>query len=183
MTGLDFPVPRLTRRGKSNGFIRDWLMMRARFDPPYPVVGVSIAVFREGRVLLATRTKPPFAGVFTLPGGHVEAGESLEAAALRELREEVGVEARVIAFNKPVEVIAPENEGIGRHYVILSFVGAWLQGEGTSGPEAGEILWADREQLAQLTTSPQLIAVVERARTIMDDAMKAERASRLTSKM
>jgi len=139
-------------------------MTTGKFNPPHPLLGVSIAVFREGRVLLATRTQRPFVGVFTLPGGHVEAGESLHVAALRELEEEVGVKARIIAFNRTIESIAPENSGEPRrHHVILSFVGAWISGEGQTGPEAGEILWAEPHQIAQLKTSPHLIEVVESA--------------------
>lgn len=140
----------------------------SRFDPPHPILGVSIAVFRAGRVLLALRTKPPAAGVFSLPGGRVEAGERLEDAALRELREEVGVKARIIAFNRALELITSEpGSEMRQHYVVLSFVGTWVSGEGKSGPEAGEILWADPGAIACLNTSPHLHAVVEDARKIL----------------
>jgi 8-oxo-dGTP diphosphatase len=139
-----------------------------RFDPPQPILGVSIAVFREGRVLLATRTKPPSDGTFSLPGGHVEAGESLEEAALRELEEEVGVKAEIIAFNRYVEMIAPDTGSeLCQHYVVLSFVGTWVSGEARPGPEAGEVLWAQPDQLDRLKTSPHLHAVVEDAHKIL----------------
>jgi 8-oxo-dGTP diphosphatase len=169
MTGSGFPALRRKAAGKSSGSIHDVSPMNPpRFDPPHPLLGVSIAVFREGRVLLATRTKPPFAGVFSLPGGRVEAGESLRAAALRELDEEVAVKARIVAFNRAVEMIAPENGGdLRRHYVILAFVGAWISGEGRPGPEAGEVLWAEPRQLAHLQTSPHLLTVVDSAREIL----------------
>ncbi|MGC2051067.1 MAG: NUDIX domain-containing protein [Methylovirgula sp.] len=137
-----------------------------RFDPPHPILGVSIAVFRDGRVLLATRTRPPYVGVFTLPGGHVEAGEGLKDAALRELAEEVGVKARIVAFNRSVEMITDGLE-LRQHYVILSFVGLWASGEARPGPEAGEVLWAKPGELDQLKTSPQLRSVVESAHEIL----------------
>jgi 8-oxo-dGTP diphosphatase len=137
-----------------------------RFDPPHPILGVSIAVFREDRVLLATRTKPPSAGVFSLPGGRVEAGEALEQAALRELAEEVGVKARIVAFNRAVEMLTDGPE-LRQHYVVLSFVGLWVSGEAAPGPEAGEVLWAKPGELDQLKTSPHLHAVVEGAREIL----------------
>lgn len=131
---------------------------------PRPHVGVSISVFRNGRVLLATRTKPPYSGLFTLPGGHIEAGEKTADAVLRELEEETGVKAALIGFNQYVEIIAPPDAaGIRRHFVILSFVGGWLSGEGTPGPEAGEILWTYPQDIALLKTSPQLIEVVANA--------------------
>lgn len=139
-----------------------------RFDPPQPILGVSIAVFREGRVLLATRTKPPSDGTFSLPGGRVEAGESLKEAALRELEEEVGVKAEIIAFNCYVEMIAPDTGSeLCQHYVVLSFVGTWVSGEARPGREAGEVLWAQPGQLGRLKTSPHLHAVVEAAHEIL----------------
>lgn len=132
-----------------------------------PTLGVSIAVFREGRVLVATRTKPPSAGAYSLPGGHVEAGETLEQAALRELYEEVAVTARIIGFNQHVESIRWENASQLRdQYVIASFVGAWVSGEGRTSPEVGEIRWVTPHELAKLPTTPGLLTVVEDAARI-----------------
>ncbi len=132
-----------------------------RLYPAYPFLAVSIAVFRAGKVLLATRTRPPFAGAFSLPGGLVETGESLAEAALRELDEEVAVKARIIGFNRHVESIERDAEGrIRRHFVIASFVGEWIAGDGAPGPEAGEILWAEPTQLAALPCTPHTADVV-----------------------
>lgn len=140
----------------------------ARIYPPYPLLAVSVAVFRDGRVLLATRTRPPYVGEFSLPGGLVEAGETLEEAALRELREEVQVEARIVAFNRHVESIHRDRAGrILRHYVIASFVGEWISGEGSPGPEAGEVVWALPSSLAQLKCTPYLMATVAAAQAAL----------------
>ncbi len=134
---------------------------QARLYPPYPLLAVSIAVFRGGKVLLATRTRPPFAGAFSLPGGLVETGETLEEAALRELREEVQVEARIILFNRHVESIERDEAGkVRRHYVIASFVGDWITGEGAMGPEAGAIAWVEPSRLTQLHCTPLTADVV-----------------------
>ncbi len=106
-----------------------------RFDTANPHVGVSIAVFREGRVLLTTRTQPPFVGMFTLPGGHIELGETASYAALRELQEETGIKAKLVGFNQYVETVTPPNaSGISRHFVILSFVGIWTFGQRLARP-------------------------------------------------
>lgn len=143
-------------------------LIKLAFDAPRPHVGVSISVFRDGRVLLATRTKPPYAGLFTLPGGHLEAGEKVADAALRELEEETGVKAELVGFNQYVEIIAPPDaDGLTRHFVILSFVARWISGEGTPGPEAGEILWTYPDEIAQLATSPRLIEVVTNAHKVL----------------
>ncbi len=136
--------------------------------PARPVLGVSIAVFREGRVLLASRTKPPFTGAFSLPGGHVEAGETLEQAALRELFEEVEVTARIVGFNQNVETIRwAHAHQLSKHFVIASFVGIWLSGEGRASPEVGSILWATPEEVRRLTTTPGIPDIVDNASKIL----------------
>ena len=135
-----------------------------RLYPARPLLAASLAVFRGGRVLLARRIAPPLAGLFTLPGGLVEPGEGLEAAALREMREEVGVEADIVGFNRHVEVIERDETGrVRHHYVIASFVARWLAGDGTIGPEAAAIIWADREMVASLPTTDHLAALLDAA--------------------
>jgi ADP-ribose pyrophosphatase YjhB (NUDIX family) len=133
-----------------------------------PVLAASVAVFRaDGKVLLATRTKPPAADVWSLPGGKVEAGETLEEAALRELGEEVGVTARILGFNRHVEIIHREPDGrTSHHFVVASFVAAHVEGEPVTGPEAGAVMWADPLQLGGLPTTRQLGEVLRAARAI-----------------
>ncbi len=142
--------------------------------PGHSCLGVSIAVFRAGRVLLARRARPPFMGAFSLPGGLVEAGETLERAALRELREEVAVEARIVAFNQYVESIDRDGSGkIRHHYVIASFAGEWIAGEATPGPEATETIWTLPSSLKALDCTPHLIAVVEAADQLLNAHLRA----------
>ena len=135
-----------------------------RLYPSRPLLAASVAVFREGRVLLAARGKEPMQGVFTLPGGLVETGESLGEAALRELREEVGVEARLIGVVSPVEVIERDDAvRVRRHIVIVAHAARWISGEPQTGPEAREIKWARQSEIADLTTTPGLEDVLARA--------------------
>ena len=144
----------------------------SRLYPPYPLLAASIAVFRHGKVLLASRTKPPFAGVFSLPGGLVEVGETMQEAALRELREEVAVEARIAGFNRHIETIDQDTSGrIRHHYVIASFVGIWVAGDGAPGPEAGAVVWADTEMLGRLTCTPNIVSVIEAARRKLEESL------------
>ena len=117
-----------------------------------PVLAASVAVFRSGRVLLARRTMAPGLGLFALPGGKVERGETMADAALRELFEEVGVRAGPPCFNAHNEVIGPAH-----HFVIASFVAPWLAGEGEPGPEASEVVWLARGEIGSVA----LVAVLE----------------------
>lgn len=142
-----------------------------RLYPAQPALAVSIAVFREGEVLLATRTAAPYQKMFTLPGGLVETGETIESAALRELREETGVLARLVGFNQPVQHIVRDFCGrVERHYVILSFAARWIAGEARPGAEAGEILWRAPENLSGLPLTPGLPHIVADAKRIVDGA-------------
>ena len=135
-----------------------------------PILAASVAVFRDGRVLLASRTKTPLQNLFTLPGGKVEPGETLEEAALRELMEEVGVSARIIAFNENVELILRDDGGaVTRHFVIASFVARWVSGEAAAGPEAGAVLWVDPLDLKGLAVTPKLAHILRRAKRIADE--------------
>jgi 8-oxo-dGTP diphosphatase len=136
----------------------------SRLYPARPLLAVSVACFRGGKVLLATRTRPPAVGALTLPGGLVEPGERLTEAALRELREEVGAEAEIIGFNGHAERIERDEEGATKHhYVIASFVARWTAGEPKPGPEAGEIVWADPHALDGLPLTDGLRALLRRA--------------------
>src|SRR5579862_8338752 len=99
--------------------------MNDRLYPAHPLLAVSTAVFRDGRVLVARRAREPLRGRYSLPGGLVEIGETLREAALRELREEVGVEALIVAFNGHLEPIIRDDRGVRSHYVIASFVARW----------------------------------------------------------
>lgn len=142
-----------------------------RHYPAHPALAVSVAVFRDGKVLLARRGEPPYRSLFTLPGGLVETGETVEAAALRELREETGVLARIVGFNRTVEHIVRDEAGrVERHYVILSFAAQWLAGEGRTSPEAAEILWRAPDDLAGLSLTPLLSHIVADAMRIVDGA-------------
>lgn len=132
--------------------------------PSRPFLAASVAVLREGRVLLATRTRPPMNALYTLPGGLVEPGETLAEAALRELREEVGVEARMIGFVEHVEVLERDEAGrVCAHFVICAHVAEWISGEGSTGPEAGAVVWASPDAVARLPTTPRLADIVARA--------------------
>jgi ADP-ribose pyrophosphatase YjhB (NUDIX family) len=140
----------------------------SRSYPARPILAASVAVFRGGRVLLAERVNPPAADCFSLPGGLVEVGETLEAAALRELFEETGVTASILGFNGHVEVIRQDEAGrVERHFVVASFVGTWIAGEGTPGDEARRILWADPLDLGPLPLTPGLRPLLERAAATM----------------
>ncbi len=140
--------------------------LEARLYPPRPILAVSVAVFRQGRVLVGRRARPPMAGRFSLPGGVVEVGESLVEAAARELREEVGVECAIVGFNRHVEPIIREGGRVRAHFVIASFVGRWTRGEARVSTEIDAVAWIEPEACDSLLTTPELADIVASARRI-----------------
>ncbi len=137
-----------------------------RLYPVRPILAVSVAVFREGRVLVGRRARAPMAGRFSLPGGVVEVGETLAEAARRELFEEVGVEAEIVAFNRHVEPIVREGGGVRAHFVIASFVGRWIRGEARISKEIDAVAWIEPSASASLLTTPELGEILESAQRI-----------------
>ena len=134
-----------------------------RLYPPRPILAVSTAVFRGGQVLIARRARAPWAGAFSLPGGVVEIGETLAEAALRELREEVGVEAEIAGFVRHIEPIQREGARVRAHFVIAVFAGRWLGGEPGLSEEVSEIAWVDPLVLGDRPTTPELADILVRA--------------------
>jgi 8-oxo-dGTP diphosphatase len=130
-----------------------------------PVLCASAAVFRSGKLLLARRTKPPF--LWSLPGGAVEWGETLAAAAMRELREETGVEAEIADYAGYSEIMLRNEKGnVFDHFVIVAFAARWRAGEAKTGPEASAVEWIEPARLGDYEITEGLIPIVEAARKL-----------------
>jgi 8-oxo-dGTP diphosphatase len=126
-----------------------------------PVLAASVAVFREGKVLLAQRGKAPGLGLYSLPGGRIEPGETMREGALRELREEVGLEAEILAFVDHVEHIERGENGVIRaHAVVAAFAGVWRGGEASLSDEASDVRWVDPFQPGDLPMTRGLPAIL-----------------------
>jgi 8-oxo-dGTP diphosphatase len=140
--------------------------MNDRLFPARPILAVSAAVFREGRVLIVRRARAPLIGHFSLPGGVVEVGETLAAALARELMEEVGIEAEITAFNRHVEAIAREGDRVRTHFVIASFVARWTSGEPRLSDEVDAVDWINTASGLPSPTTPELGEIIMRAARI-----------------
>ncbi|MEH3147293.1 MAG: NUDIX hydrolase [Methylobacterium frigidaeris] len=138
--------------------------------PARPFLAASVAVVRDGRVLVAARGRPPMQGVFSLPGGLVEAGETLAEAALRELHEEVGLAAEIVAVLAPIEIVERDGDRVLHHYVVLPHAARWLGGEPVTGPEALSLRWVDAADILTLPTTRGLPAVIAGALAAVAEA-------------
>ncbi|GJE03469.1 NUDIX hydrolase [Methylobacterium isbiliense] len=136
----------------------------ARRYPARPFLAASVAVVRDGRALVAARGGAALHGLWSLPGGLVETGETLAETALRELREEVGVEAEIVATLSPVEVIERDAEGrVLHHFVIQPHAARWLRHEPVTGDEALAVGWVTVEEVQALPTTPGLAGILVQA--------------------
>jgi len=128
-----------------------------------PKLGASACVWKDGKVLLIQRAKPPF-GLWSLPGGHVEFGETALAAAERELLEESGVVADLTAFVGLYEII---RETPAFHYAIACYGGVWRFGEAHASSDALDTRWVAPLELDSLDFVPNVREAIARARTLL----------------
>ena len=129
----------------------------------WPRPGVSAAIFRGQSVLLVKRAKPPLAGRWSLPGGHIEPGERARDAALREVVEETGIAVRIDGLAEVADVIHAPGGVLAAHYVIAVYHGAWLSGEPVAASDAAEARFVPLAEVAGLPTTEGAAEVVATA--------------------
>ena len=135
-----------------------------RSYPSRPILAVSAAIIRDGRILIVRRARPPAHGLFTLPGGGVEVGETLHQAVIREVREETALTIEPLALAGYREAIARDGDGkIERHFVILPFAARWIAGDVALNEELTEARWLMPAELAGLNTTEGLADIVRSA--------------------
>ena len=133
----------------------------ARTYPTRPYLAVSAAIVRDDRVLIVRRARTPAHGLYTLPGGGVELGETLEEAVIREVREETALDVAPVELVGFRQAIVRDTAGrIERHFVILPFAARLIGGEISLNEELAEAHWLLPSELAGLKTTEGLAAIV-----------------------
>jgi ADP-ribose pyrophosphatase YjhB (NUDIX family) len=135
-----------------------------RAYPERPYLAVSAAIMRDGKVLVVRRARKPALNLYTLPGGAVEAGETLSDAVKREVREETQLAIDPVALAGHREVITHDAQGrVERHFVILCFAARWLAGEPVLNEELDDARWLAPSELQGLKTTDGLAEIVAAA--------------------
>ena len=135
-----------------------------RTYPQLPVCAVSAILFREHKVLLVQRGKPPAYGKWSIPGGVVKLGETLEAAVIREVREETSLLVHPVRLGKVVErIFRDDDSSIQYHYVILDYVCELVEGNPVAASDAQAVQFADIDSLDHLDMTEGTTEVIREA--------------------
>lgn len=143
----------------------------AREYPDRPVVGVGGVVIENGRALLIKRGSEPLLGQWSIPGGTLELGESLQQGVARELLEETGLEVQVLdmieAFDRifldPAAANSKDKSRPKYHYVIVDYLCERLSGEAQAGSDVTDIAYATEQELEKFQMTSTAMRVLRRA--------------------
>lgn len=148
-------------------------MTPSREYPQHPLVGVGGVVIDGGRALLIRRGGVPARGEWSIPGGLLEVGETLERGVARELAEETGLEVRVVGLIEALERIFPAPPGADGspgdpkrpqyHFVILDYLCEVSGGTLAAGSDAQEFAWASEKELGKFKVTAAVHRVVTKA--------------------
>jgi len=132
--------------------------------PKRPLVGIGALIFQRGRILMAQRGKEPLKDWWSLPGGAVETGETLDQAVRREVREETGLEVQPVRMFEIFERIMRDGEGATEyHYVLIDYVCRVTGGSLCAGDDVAHVQWMRKEELSGLPITEGTLGVIERA--------------------
>lgn len=146
-------------------------MNDARAYPKRPFLAVSAAIIHADLALIVRRAKPPSSGLYTLPGGVVEAGETLHGALKREVLEETAVTIEPVSLAGYREIIGRDDDGrVARHFVVMAFACKWISGEPVLNEELAEAQWLERAKIPNLQTTEGLAEIVATAFDMLGSA-------------
>lgn len=146
-------------------------MASSREYPERPVVGIGGVVIDQGRTLLIRRGSEPLLGEWSIPGGTLELGESLQEGVVRELLEETGIEVRVLELIEVFDRIFLQDGATGAeakrrprfHFVIADYLCERLGGEPRAGSDVTDVAFASEEELVRFHLTETATGVLRKA--------------------
>lgn len=129
--------------------------------PERPLVGVGVVVWRDEQVLLVKRGKPPRQGQWSLPGGLQHLGETVFAAACREVAEETTLEVEIVDVVAVIDSIQRDEEGgVRYHFTLVDVLAEWRSGEARAQDDAADVAWAGLDELADYRLWDETVRVI-----------------------
>jgi 8-oxo-dGTP diphosphatase len=136
----------------------------ARKYPDRPYVGVGAVIVDRGMVLIVRRKYEPLAGQWSIPGGGVEVGETLEQCVTREIREETGLEIAVGPVIEVLDRISRDDDGrVCYHFVVVDYLCWPVGGELIAASDVADARFVDPAALEPYQLAEQALAVIRRA--------------------
>jgi ADP-ribose pyrophosphatase YjhB (NUDIX family) len=130
--------------------------------PERPLCGVGVVVWRDQRVLLVRRGRPPRQGQWSLPGGLQELGETVFQAAAREVLEETGLTVEPTEISDVVDLIEPDGDGRVRyHYTLVEVTAEWRAGEPVAGDDVAHAEWFTLDTIPAEELWQQTVRIVK----------------------
>jgi len=131
--------------------------------PQRPVLGIGALIFERGRILLVERGKEPLKGYWSLPGGVLEIGETLEQGIVREVREETGLEVEPLKMLEIFERIIRDSQGAPEyHYVLIDYICRVTGGSLRAADDASRVAWVPRRLLSAYRITTGTLPVIEK---------------------
>ncbi|MEM2896168.1 MAG: NUDIX hydrolase [Candidatus Bathyarchaeia archaeon] len=131
--------------------------------PKHPLVGVGAVIKKKGYVLLVKRRYDPGKGLWSIPGGLVELGETVQEAVKREVREETGLEVEVIKLIDVVDnIIKDDQKKVKFHYVLIDFLVSVKGGKCKPTSNASEIKWFKPHELTDYEVTNTAINLLKK---------------------
>jgi 8-oxo-dGTP diphosphatase len=153
-------------------------MASGRVYPERPIVSVGAVILDDERVLLVKRGQAPLKGQWSLPGGVVEAGETLHDALLREVREETGLAVDVGPVVEVLDRITRDADGrVEYHYVIIDYLCRVAGGTLACATDADDARWIARADVGGYEVTTKVREVIERAFELRDRAVDSDPAT------
>lgn len=138
--------------------------MSPREYPDRPFCGVGVVCFKDDQVLLVKRAKPPIRWEWSIPGGGQELGETTRETALRELKEETNIDARLIGLVDVIDSVSrDEDDRIQFHYTLVDFAAEWVSGEPVADDDVSDARWAPLAEIDTLGLWSETIRVIREA--------------------
>ena len=151
-------------------------MSESRQYPDRPIVGVGAVIVDEGKVLLIRRRDEPLKGEWSLPGGMVEVGETLESALMREMLEETGLRVDVGPVVEVFDrIMRDEQQRVRYHFVLVDYLCWPADGSLQAGSDVDAAIWVDPATLARYSLTEKATSVIERALTLAREAPRPAR--------